>query len=199
MKYAALVIAAFLGALGIGFVKFFSLHYLGDEVYQDEGAKGWIIQIISALMTLGPVLLYPVSAPLAASFSKRMLMSISCILITSVLLVGYWTQWTGSLWLYLFLVGLLISVFGVSKVALIPIEALESKRNTVTVNGVMSIVYVIGMLLGIVLGTFMYKEWELKTAFFGGVSIFALCSIFSFIPSYQSENKQPYKSRFRYW
>ncbi len=193
MKYAALVIAAFLGALGIGFVKFFSLHYLGDEVYQDEGAKGWIIQIISALMTLGPVLLYPVSAPLAASFSKRMLMSISCILITSVLLVGYWTQWTGSLWLYLFLVGLLISVFGVSKVALIPIEALESKRNTVTVNGVMSIVYVIGMLLGIVLGTFMYKEWELKTAFFGGVSIFALCSIFSFIPSYQSENKQPYK------
>lgn len=191
MKLFALVVAAFLGAFGIGYVKFFFYRYLGEHVHP-EAELTLIIQVVSALMTIGPVLFYPVSAPLAASFSKRYLMSVCSFLIVGLLLIGHMSGWVGSMWLYLFVIGLLISIFGISKVALIPLEANEGKYSTVTVNGIMSIVYVIGLLIGMALGTIVYEKISPDTAFYLGVIIFLLCALVSLIPSYQTEHRKPY-------
>jgi long-chain-fatty-acid--[acyl-carrier-protein] ligase len=191
MKFFALVTAAFLGAFGIGYAKFFAYHYLGDFIYE-ESDKSWIIQVVSALLTIGAVLLYPVSAPLAASYPKRYLMSLCTLLIAVVMTIGAFTNWAGAVWFYLFIVGLLISLFGVSKVALIPIESFESGRKTITVNGIMSIAYVIGMLVGIYVGTDLYNR-NMGYGFYFGIFVFVLCSALSLIPSYTAEHTKTYK------
>ncbi len=72
MNYIYLLATTFLGAFALGYAKFFGIAHLSTAVYS-AGDKPWIIQIVGALMTIGPVLVYLISAPYHLQSRKNML------------------------------------------------------------------------------------------------------------------------------
>ena len=155
LKIVLLLISCFFSALGLGYAKFFVLGYLADEVYSAED-KIWLIQTINSILTIGPVLAYAFTAPLVSACTKRLVMTYSALLTGTVLTLGHFTGWPGSAWLYLFLIGLIMSVFSAAKMATVPIEAKDSGRSPFFVNGMLSAVFIAGMLAGLPLGSFCY-------------------------------------------
>lgn len=149
-----LLMSTFLVTFGIGFFKFHAVTFLCQSSYELQD-KEWIIQLVGALMTIGPVLVYVISGPLAATFQKRWVMFCAAGLTTVYLTFGAASGWMLSVWFYLLLVGLSTGVFSVAKMALVPIEAKDSGKTTTSVNGVLSIAFIVGMLSGITCGTWL--------------------------------------------
>ena len=141
MKLVLLLLSCFFSALGLGYVKFFVLGYLSSEVYTTED-KIWLIQAINSLLTVGPVLAYVFTAPLVSACKKRHVMTGSTLLTGVVLTLGHFSGWPGSAWLYLFLIGLIMSVYAAAKMAAVPIEAKESGRSPFFVNGMLSLIHI---------------------------------------------------------
>jgi len=190
MRFFFLLSASFFAALGMGYLKFFVLGYFlsDDGPYGGAADEAWLIQLIGSIMTLGPVLAFAVSAPLVSSFLKRWVMFSSLGIVVIFLLLAYISHWAGTAWLYLFGVGLIVSVFSAGKMASIPIEAKSGPRSTASVNGLASIVFIIGMLLGIPLGTHAFEApWSSEYGIFLGMSFFAIAGIASCFLSYQDE------------
>jgi len=75
LSYIFLLISAFLSAYILGAFQFYMLEYLVGQ-YGDT-SRDWLIQTISAIITIGPVIIYAVSAPLAASIRKSRVMALS--------------------------------------------------------------------------------------------------------------------------
>ena len=86
-------------------------------------------------------------------------MTASALLTGVILTLGHFSGWPGSAWLYLFLIGLIMSVFAAAKMATVPIEAEDSGRSPFFVNGLLSAVFIVGMLAGLPLGTYCY-DWS---------------------------------------
>ncbi len=187
MKLVLLLLSCFFSALGLGYVKFFVLGYLSSEVYT-AADKIWLIQTINSLLTVGPVLAYVFTAPLVSAIRKRYVMTGSALLTGMILTVGHFTGWPGSAWLYLFLIGLIMSVFAAAKMSTVPIEAEDSGRSPFFVNGMLSAVYIVGMLAGLPLGTFCY-DWDVLRGVALGIGIFVLASAFAFGLVYKNERK----------
>ena len=190
MKIVLLLISCFFSALGLGYAKFFVLGYLADEVYSAED-KIWLIQTINSILTIGPVLAYAFTAPLVSACTKRLVMTYSALLTGTVLTLGHFTGWPGSAWLYLFLIGLIMSVFSAAKMATVPIEAKDSGRSPFFVNGMLSAVFIAGMLAGLPLGSFCY-EWNILQGITLGIGIFLLASVSAIGLSYDHERKIPF-------
>ena len=171
MNYLALLIASFLSAFGMGYLKFYGVSYMCDHTYTVQD-KEWVIQLIGAILTFGPVAIYFVSAPLAASIKKAKVMSASAFVTGLILLFGYMNGWVGTMWLYLFLSGLMIGIFSVAKMSCVPIQAEASKYSVTSVNAGMSILFVVGLIVGAAMGTSIYSNynqyaaWTIIAAFF---------------------------------
>ncbi len=190
MKFLYLLLTTFFSALGIGYAKFFVLGYFSTEVYTTAD-KPWLIQAISAVMTFGSALAYVVSAPLASSFTKRIVMSLSAGVIVLILILGYFNDWPGTAWLYLFLIGVTICVFSAGKMATIPIEASDSGKSTYVVNGSLSVIFIFGMLSGIPLGTYMYEK-NTDIGIWLGITFFISSGLFSLFLKYKKETCTPF-------
>lgn len=190
MKLVLLLLSCFFSALGLGYVKFFVLGYLSSEVYTTED-KIWLIQAINSLLTVGPVLAYVFTAPLVSACKKRHVMTGSTLLTGVVLTLGHFSGWPGSAWLYLFLIGLIMSVYAAAKMAAVPIEAKESGRSPFFVNGMLSAVFIVGMLSGLPLGAYCY-EWDVLRGVALGIGIFVLASAFALGLTYRNERKIPF-------
>ena len=168
-------------------MKFFVLGYLSTEVYA-AADKIWLIQVINSLMTVGPVLAYVLTAPLVSACKKRHVMSASALLTGTVLTLGHFSGWPGSAWLYVFLIGLIMSVFGAAKMSTVPIEARDSGRSPFFVNGLLSAVFIVGMLAGLPLGAYCY-DWDFVRGIALGIGIFVLASASAFGLVYKHERK----------
>jgi acyl-CoA synthetase (AMP-forming)/AMP-acid ligase II/1-acyl-sn-glycerol-3-phosphate acyltransferase/acyl carrier protein len=187
LKLALLLLSCFFSALGLGYAKFFVLGYLSTEVYSTED-KIWLIQAINSLLTIGPILAYILTAPLVSACKKRHVMTASALLTAGILTLGHFSGWPGSPWLYLFLIGLIMSVFAAAKMAIVPIESKESGRSPFLVNGMLSAVFIVGMLAGLPLGTYCY-EWDVLRGLAVGIGIFLLASASAFGLVYKNERK----------
>jgi len=75
LSYLFLLISAFLSAFVLGAFQFYMLEYLVAQ--HGDSSRDWLIQTISAIITIGPVIVYAVSAPLAASIKKSRVMAFS--------------------------------------------------------------------------------------------------------------------------
>ena len=64
-----------------------------------------------------------------------------------------------------------MSVFSAAKMATVPIESKDSGRSPFFVNGMLSAVFIIGMLTGLPLGSYCY-EWDILQGIILGVGIF---------------------------
>jgi long-chain-fatty-acid--[acyl-carrier-protein] ligase len=156
MNLIALNLVSFFAAFGLGFIKLFSAGYICNHIY-NLSDKEWVLQFIGALLTLGPVLIYTISAPLAGAQKKAKIMFCSMFVLASVLMLAQNFNWIGSIWLYLAFAGLNIGIFSVAKMTCVPIAAESSKRFSITsINASLSITFIVGILAGTVTGDYTY-------------------------------------------
>ena len=127
-------------------------------------------------MTIGPVLVYLISAPLSSAIKKKYVMALMGFAVSAVLSVGYFSDWLGSIWFYLFAVGLLMGIYSTAKMASVPLEAIRAKKTTDSVNAGMSIIFVIGILSGMFFGAKMY-EMDVSKGVILGICIFIVSAI----------------------
>jgi MFS family permease len=158
MNFFSLIAAAFLGGFGLGFVKFFLLGHLCHQVYSIND-KDWIIQLVGAVITAGPWLVYVVSGPLAAAYRKGAVMFWSGSVSAGGVMLGALSNWSGTAWLYIFLTGLVMGIFNPAKNAAIPLEAALSGRSTELINAALNISYIAGLLAGIPSGAWLYDAY----------------------------------------
>jgi long-chain-fatty-acid--[acyl-carrier-protein] ligase len=192
MNFVYLLAATLLTGFGMGFVKFYALGYLANQVYTPD-QKDWIIQVVGALLTLGPVIVYVVSGPLASSRKKRVVMACSAFVICLLLLFGYFTAWMGSWWFYIVALGILMGLFNAGKMASVPLEARRSGRTSFAVNGGLSIVFLVGMLVGIPMGAYFVGAAP-GTGFVILFSAFLLGSVFGGLCVFPQEHLLPFKT-----
>ncbi len=194
MNFAALILAAFFAGLGLGYVKFFALNYLSNAVYH-TGDRVWIIQVVGALITVGPFLAYILAAPLATAYRKSSVMRKSSAAVAVILLSGNMIGWLGTTWLYVFLTGAIMGVFNSAKNAAVPLESAQSGRPTELVTATLCIVYVAGILAGAPFGT----EYYIRSPYAGAatsVLIFLLAATAGGMCSYKTEDSHlaPFRS-----
>ena len=186
MNFVYLTLAAFFAGLSLGYVKFYFLSYLSISIYP-PGNKEWIIQTVGALITFGPCLAYVLSGPIASSCYKYRIMKRSALLAAFVLIVGFVTNWIGTGWLYVFLVGLIMGIFNPAKNAAIPLESVRSGKPTEYITAVLSITYITGILAGAPLATKLYISAS-KSGALISIVILILAATFGGLCSYSNEN-----------
>lgn len=169
-----LTAASFFAGLSIGYIKFFLLGHLA-EVEHSQSDKAWIIQTVGALITLGPCLTFVFGGPLASAYRKSDIMFATGAATAAIMALGASTLWLGSGWLYVFLAGLGLGLFNAARNSAVPLEASRENISTEIVNACVNNLYIVGLLLGVPLGTELY----LISPNVGGwvtVLLFALCA-----------------------
>ena len=157
MNFIALLVGSFCTGFGIGFSKFFGLGYLLFES-GISGGKTWMIQLVAAIMTIGPALIYFVSGPLASSRKKSHIMGGSAMAISLMLLLGQLIGWIGSAWIYLLGISLLMGIFAAAKMASVPLESERSGRSTEAINGGLTGALILGLLSSAPVGQFLWEQ-----------------------------------------
>ena len=186
MTLLYLILAAFFGGFGLGYLKFFMLSLLCEEVYTPADKK-WVIQVVGALITVGPCLMYAASGPLAAARRKSQVMCSSALVTAGVLAIGTLTGWAGTPWSYVFLTGLVMGVFNPAKNAAIPLEAVYGRRTNESVNAALNIAYLGGLLGGIPSGAWFY-EIHPQAGACAAMLIFAGAGAFGALCRYEEES-----------
>ena len=125
MQYGFLLGTSALMAYVLGVMQFFVLEQLTKA--QGPGSRDWVIQLISAVVTIGTVVIYPISGPLAASFAKRYVMAVAAILAAAVFGIAGSFGWWPDAWLYLALMGLLLGIYNAAKMASVPLAASSTR------------------------------------------------------------------------
>jgi long-chain-fatty-acid--[acyl-carrier-protein] ligase len=195
--------ATFLSAFGIGYCKFFALEFITEHYFSLED-KDWIIQLIGSIMTLGPFIVFPLSAPLSEATKKNKMLFITSGMTAAVLIVGFILNWAGSVWLYLFLIGLITGAFSVGKMASVPLEAKkglvgdasEEKERIYSVNAGLTIIFIIGMLLGLFCGSKFYYTFSTSTGVLIAISVFLFSGVSGYNCKYENETTVPLPEAF---
>jgi long-chain-fatty-acid--[acyl-carrier-protein] ligase len=149
-----LTISTLFAGFGLGYVKFFLLSILSGH---DVSHKNWLIQVVGAIITLGPFLVVLAASPLASSIRKRFILGTTCITTFFLLAFGACTDWLGTAWWYLFASGLIMGFYLPAKNAAVPLEAKHDHRSTESVNATLNIAYLLGLLTGIPAATLLYE------------------------------------------
>lgn len=195
VSFPCLISSVFLLSFGLGYIKFFGVGYITETMYTQQD-KGWILQTVGALLTLGPTVIYFVAGPVAAAFPKYIVMTITALLTAGMLLFGYLTNFIGSIWMYIILTGLITGFFNSTKMAAVPLQAVESKRTTTMVNGVLTIIFTVAMLTGIPVGMYMWETYP-QSGIWIAIAVFAGAGILSLGNRYKVENLSPFMKRSR--
>ena len=182
--YIFLLISTFLSASVLGAFQFYMLEQLVAN-YGEESRDG-LIQLISAIITIGPVVVYIISAPLAAAIKKSRVMTFSLTLAVAAIIIGGFTNWLGSPFLYLAIVGLALGIYSAGKMASVPLASNAIKKSTALTNAVMSVVFLLGILAGLPSGTMFYNIFP-KTAFLFFAGMLSLSAYFGFLCNFPGE------------
>jgi len=144
-----------------------------------DSSRDWLIQTISAIITIGPVIVYAISAPLAASIKKSRVMAFSLWFGMFFLLFGGLTNWLGSPFLYLAAIGLALGVYSAGKMASVPLASFTIGKSTALTNAIMSVVFLFGILSGLPSGTMFYNHFPQHAYMFflAGLGIAGLCGL----------------------
>jgi long-chain-fatty-acid--[acyl-carrier-protein] ligase len=180
-----LATSAFLIGFGLAFIKFFLLGILVNDLGGLK-EKEWIIQLVGAVITVGPFLVFPIAAPLATALYKRSIMLVLGIVTAILLSIGSLTGWIGTPWFYLVAVGLLMGIFNPAKNATVPLVAVNLNTTTEKVNATLNITYLLGLVAGIPVGTaFQTQSPEVGELVL--VTIFLIAGLFGWLCSFKNE------------
>ena len=123
-------------------------------------------------------------------------MTITALLTAIMLLFGYVTEFVGSIWIYIVLTGLITGFFNSTKMAAVPLQAVESGRTTTMVYGVLTIIFTVAMLVGIPVGMYMWETYP-QNGIWIAIGVFAGAGILSIGNRYKIENLSPFIQRSR--
>lgn len=154
--FYCLLVSNFICAFVLGAMQFYMLETVVSH-YGDE-ARDWLVQIVSALITIGPVIAYFVSGTLAAAYKKAYVMAWSSAATLVVMLYGMYSAWWPSPWVYIFLVGALLGVYSAGKMSSVPLAAKRLQKSTPAINAWMSVIFLVGILTGLPTGTWLYMS-----------------------------------------
>jgi len=192
MPFIALLLATALTGFALGYSKLFWVGVLAGSIYTIQD-KVWILQLAGALITIGPVLVYIVSGPMASASKKSRLMfltSAACAIVYGLAFItgkGHWS------WVYLFLTGLIMGVFSAGKMSCVVLESERSGRSPFTVNGAMSIVFLLGMLAGIPAGAH-FGEFNPEQGLILSIIVFSLAAFASLQIRFPKESLNDYQN-----
>ena len=158
LSYLFLLTSTFLSAYVLGAFQFFMLEHLVAN-YGAQSRDG-LIQLISAIITIGPAVVYIVSAPLAAAIKKSRVMAVSLWGAVIVMLIGGLTNWMGSPFIYIATIGLALGIYSAGKMASVPLASTAINKSTAFTNAIMSVVFLFGILSGLPSGTMFYERFS---------------------------------------
>jgi len=156
MAYIFLLITSSSLAFVLGLLQFYMLETLLE--LPGANTRDALIQNISAVVTLGTVVIYLVSGPLAAACRKRYVMAVAAGCAALLFATGGHLGWQPSPWMYLAAMGILLGVYNAAKMASVPLVAIQIGRSTTIVNGGMSVVFLLGLLPGFPTGTWLHTH-----------------------------------------
>ena len=194
MHFLLLNLATFLVSFGLGYSKFFGLGYICHQIYSVSD-KGWVIQAVGALITVGPAIIYFLAGPLASSRKKRLIMSSSAVVTGLLYVTGALSSFLGTIWAYIFMLGTLMGFFNSAKMSCVPLEATRSGKSTVYVNGILTISFIMGMLMGVPAGAAFYEYLPQIGPWFGAVIFFA-AAIASWFLEYPQDHLNSFRRSF---
>lgn len=191
MNFILLLLCSLFSAFSLGYIKFFALSYFCDHHYPVQD-KDWVVQLVGAVLTIGPLLIFPLAAPMANAFKKRKVMSMSLLLCLTITSLGAISNWEASLWTYITLFGISIGNFSMSKMSCVELQAKQQNVKTDTVNAGMTITFLVGMLSGIVASTWAYKNVQELSHWVPSISLF-LALLSSYFLKFKNEKLISYK------
>lgn len=156
--FLRLLVSNFLCAYVLGATQFYMLEVVVRQY--GEAQRDWLTQIVSALITFGPVAAYFFSGALAAAFRKAHVMVISSAIAAVALLCGWYVNWWPSSWIYIFLVGALLGVYSAAKMSCVPLASTQLQKSTAFINAWMSVIFLTGILSGLPSGTWLYSHMQ---------------------------------------
>jgi len=195
MNFYSLITSVFLVSFGLGYIKFFGVGYIAHHLYTPQD-KSWILLLVQSLLTLGPTLIYFLAGPISSAFPKRKIMFLGAGLTAVVLYFGHLTSFVGTIWVYVFLTGTLCGFYNSSKMSAIPLQAVDLEKSTTAVNGLMTIIFTVAMLMGVPLGTWLYENHPLAGLYII-VGIFSLGAFSALKCSYPQEELMPLSQAFQ--
>jgi len=187
MNFLYLSCGAFFAGLGLGYIKFFLLGLLCNELYTLADKK-WVIQAVGAIITVGPCVVYVAAGPLASAYKKQWIMFWSGALTALGMLAGFASNWAPNPWFYIFWAGLLMGVFNPAKNAVVPLEAAYGGCSTELINAVLNIAYLAGILGGIPAGAWFYDYHPALGALLVAL-VFAVAAVWGGLCSYPEETR----------
>lgn len=155
MKLISLFITTFLGAFALGAAKYFGL---GDLVSQPGNNPSWVAQLLGAIMTIGPALIFPFIIPLGHRFARAPLMAVSLGLSGLISLSGYWIEAQAWIWFQLFSIGLCMGAYGMVRTSLIPAFAKQNKLSLTFLNACVSVLFIVGLISGLIFGRYCFEN-----------------------------------------
>lgn len=154
MKLLSLFITTFLGAFGLGAAKYFGLGYL---LTQPGSVPSWIAQLLGAIMTIGPAMIFPLIIPLGHQFARSSLMALCLLLSGLISISGLWFTSYEWVWIQLFNIGLCMGAYGMIRTSLIPIFAKQNQISLTFLNACISVLFIVGLISGLIFGRYSFE------------------------------------------
>jgi MFS family permease len=193
--FIRLLVSNFLCAFVLGATQFYMLEIVVRQYGNPQ--RDWLMQIVSAVITFGPVAAYFFSGALAAAYKKAHVMVISSGVAAAALVCGWYAEWWPSPWMYIFAIGSLLGVYSAAKMSCVPLASLQLNKSTAFINAWMSVIFLAGLLSGLPAGTWMYTHINRYAALFL-TALLCVSIIFSFTCQFGKEAMTPLTEMLRY-
>jgi MFS family permease len=192
--YICLLVSSAMLAFVLGSLQFYLIEHFVN-VYGSV-SRVWVVQLVSAVVTTGAVVMYVFSGPLAASFHKRRVMAASLALALICIVAGGVNKWLPNAWAYLFPIGLMLGVYNAGKMASVPLAATMLRRSNALINGFMSVVFLLGLLTGFPCGTLLHNRLP-QSGYLVIAAILGIAAAIAVFCRFPGEQRRPFRSEQR--
>ena len=188
----ALLTSTFLCSYVLGAMQYFVMEAL-TGLYGMEN-RAWIVQAVAATVTVGPALIYFFSGALVSAMRKAFVMALSMVGVLALLGGIYFSLKLGNtlgLWFSLTFIGILFGLYSAGKMSAIPFVQGNLKMSMTAVNGLMSMVFIFGLMPGAFCGTLFYNNFQGSWHYIlGAISIVTIVVSLFCLP--KGETRIPY-------
>ena len=188
----ALLTSTLLSSFVLGAMQYFVMEQLTSIYGMSE--RAWITQAVAATVTVGPAVIYFFSGALVSAMKKAYVMALSMLGVLLLLGGIFLSLKFGiipALWVSLTIIGIIFGLYSAGKMSAIPFVQKGLKMSMAAVNGLMSMVFIFGLMPGAYCGTLMYSKCPNSWHFIlGGVSIVTV--IISLLCLPKGEDLKPY-------
>ena len=173
LSLLALLTSTLLSSFVLGAMQYFVMEQLTGIYGMDD--RAWITQAVAATVTVGPAIIYFFSGALVSAMKKAYVMALSMAGVLLLLIGIFFSlkfEIIPALWVSLTVIGVIFGLYSAGKMSAIPFVQKNLRMSMAAVNGLMSMVFIFGLMPGAFCGTLMYQHCPNSWHYIlGGVSI----------------------------